>query len=56
MMPPIPSDAARWYERGADAIREGAYHSGQLALQEAIRLFPPVPARARTPGRGPHRT
>jgi len=39
-LPSIPAEAARWYERGAEAIREGAYHSGQLALQEAIRVYP----------------
>jgi tetratricopeptide (TPR) repeat protein/predicted Ser/Thr protein kinase len=38
-----PPAAARWYQRGAEAIREGAYHSGQRALEEAIRLFPEYP-------------
>ena len=42
-LPSIPAEAARWYERGAEAIREGAYHRGQLALQEAIRVFPAYP-------------
>jgi serine/threonine protein kinase/Flp pilus assembly protein TadD len=42
-LPSVPADAERWYQRGAEAIREGAYHSGQLALQEAIRLFPQYP-------------
>jgi serine/threonine protein kinase len=42
-LPPVPGDAERWYQRGAEAIREGAYHSGQLALQEAVRLFPQYP-------------
>ena len=42
-LPPVPAAAQRWYERGVDAIREGAYHSGQLALQEAVRLFPSFP-------------
>ena len=30
---PAPADAMRWYQRGAEAIREGAYHSGQRALR-----------------------
>jgi tetratricopeptide (TPR) repeat protein/predicted Ser/Thr protein kinase len=42
-LPPAPPDAERWYQRGAQAIREGAYYSGQLALQEAIRVFPQYP-------------
>ena len=40
---PAPADAMRWYQRGAEAIREGAYHSGQRALEEAVRLFPAYP-------------
>ena len=40
---PAPPAAAQWYQRGAEAIREGAYHSGQRALEEAIRLFPAYP-------------
>ena len=42
-LPPVPAAAERWYERGGEAIREGAYHNGQLALQEAVRLFPSFP-------------
>jgi tetratricopeptide (TPR) repeat protein/predicted Ser/Thr protein kinase len=42
-LPPVPAAAERWYERGIDAIREGSYHRGQLALQEAVRLFPSFP-------------
>jgi tetratricopeptide (TPR) repeat protein len=37
---PAPPDAARWYERGADAIREGAYQTGLRALDESLRQFP----------------
>ncbi len=39
-LPPVPPEAARWYERGVEALREGAYRSGQLALDEAVRLHP----------------
>jgi tetratricopeptide (TPR) repeat protein len=39
-LPRIPAEAERWYQRGVEGIREGAYHSGQVALQEAIRVFP----------------
>jgi len=42
-LPAAPAEAERWYQRGAEAIREGGYYSGQLALQEAIRLFPQYP-------------
>jgi tetratricopeptide (TPR) repeat protein len=42
-LPPVPPEAARWYERGAEAVREGAYRSGQLALEEAIRLHAMYP-------------
>ena len=40
---PAPPAAAQWYQRGVEAIREGAYHSGQRALEEALRLFPAYP-------------
>jgi len=39
-LPPVPRDADLWYQRGTDAIREGAYESGRRALQQAVRLFP----------------
>ena len=42
-LPAVPTDAARWYQRGSEAIREGAYHSGQRALEKAIQLFPKYP-------------
>jgi len=35
-----PTDAARYYQRGTDALREGAFHTAAAALSEAIRLFP----------------
>jgi tetratricopeptide (TPR) repeat protein/predicted Ser/Thr protein kinase len=37
---PADADAARWYRRGTEAIRDGAYHSGRLALGEAIKTAP----------------
>lgn len=36
-------EAAGWYRRGTEAIRDGAYHSGRLALNEAIRADPKFP-------------
>ena len=43
-VPAPPPDAAGYYERGTEALREGAFHSASLALNEAIRLFPAYPA------------
>lgn len=41
---PQPSPAAeRWYRRGTEFIREGAYHSASAALGQAIRQFPDYP-------------
>ena len=39
-LPPVPAEADRWYQRGTEAIREGAYLSGQRALEQAISLYP----------------
>ena len=39
-LPPVPADAARWYEMGSDAVREGAYVKGLRALDKAVSLFP----------------
>ena len=39
-LPPVPPEADRWYQRGTEAIREGAYLSGQRALEQAISLYP----------------
>jgi tetratricopeptide (TPR) repeat protein len=39
---PTPA-AARSYDRGTDALRQGAYHSAAVALEEAIRLYPNYP-------------
>jgi tetratricopeptide (TPR) repeat protein len=42
-LPTPPPEAARYYDRGTDALREGAYHNAAVALEEAIRLFPDYP-------------
>jgi eukaryotic-like serine/threonine-protein kinase len=39
-LPPVPPEADVWYQRGTEAIREGAYQSGRKALEQAIRIFP----------------
>jgi tetratricopeptide (TPR) repeat protein len=39
-LPEAPADAARYYQLGTDALREGAFHSAAAALGEAVRLFP----------------
>jgi tetratricopeptide (TPR) repeat protein/tRNA A-37 threonylcarbamoyl transferase component Bud32 len=39
-LPEPPAAAARWYQKGTDAVREGAYLAGRTALEEAVRLFP----------------
>jgi tetratricopeptide (TPR) repeat protein len=39
-LPLAPPDARQWYDRGVEAIREGAYHSGRRALEEATNRFP----------------
>ena len=38
---PAPTpDALRWYQRGTELLREGAFHSAAAAFEEALRLFP----------------
>ena len=39
-LPRVPPEADAWYQRGTEAIREGGYHSGRKALQQAIAIFP----------------
>src|SRR5262249_28388141 len=41
---PVPPDAARWFQRGTETLREGAFHSAAVALEEGIRQFPTYPA------------
>ena len=44
----VPESARRWYEQGADAIREGAYTKARRALEQAITqhgAFPLAHAR-----------
>ena len=42
-MPEPTAEARQWYRRGTESIRNGAYYSGRLALEEAVRLFPGYP-------------
>jgi tetratricopeptide (TPR) repeat protein len=42
-LPTPNADAARYYQLGTDALREGAFHSATAALNEAVRLFPNYP-------------
>ncbi len=39
-LPPVPAESDVWYRRGTEAIREGAYQTGRVALEEAIKVFP----------------
>ena len=39
-LPVVPAEADVWYRRGTEAIREGAYHTGRTALEEAVARFP----------------
>jgi tetratricopeptide (TPR) repeat protein/predicted Ser/Thr protein kinase len=39
-LPPVPIEAAEWYQRGIDQIREGAYQSAARALERAVAIFP----------------
>ncbi len=38
-LPPAPVEAQQWYERGTEAVREGAYLRARSNLEEATRLF-----------------
>jgi tetratricopeptide (TPR) repeat protein len=42
-LPAAPSEAARWFERGTNSIREGAYYAAKLALKQALAIFPEYP-------------
>lgn len=37
-LPAPPSEAAGWYQRGIEALREGSYTSARRSLEEAVRL------------------
>jgi tetratricopeptide (TPR) repeat protein/tRNA A-37 threonylcarbamoyl transferase component Bud32 len=39
-LPPAPPEARLWYDRGTDHLRNGAYFSAKIALQQAIGLYP----------------
>jgi tetratricopeptide (TPR) repeat protein/tRNA A-37 threonylcarbamoyl transferase component Bud32 len=42
-LPAPPADAQVWFQKGTDALREGAYYSAAKAFDEGIRLFPLSP-------------
>jgi tetratricopeptide (TPR) repeat protein/tRNA A-37 threonylcarbamoyl transferase component Bud32 len=42
-IPQPPADAQIWFQKGTEALREGAYYSAAKALDEGIRLFPSSP-------------
>jgi tetratricopeptide (TPR) repeat protein len=42
-LPEPPPQAARWFERGTNSIREGAYFGAKLALKQALTIFPDFP-------------
>jgi tetratricopeptide (TPR) repeat protein len=42
-LPEAPPQAARWFDRGTNAIREGAYYAAKLALKQALAIFPDYP-------------
>ena len=39
-LPPVPAEAQDWYERGTNAIRDGAYFTAVQMLEEAAKAFP----------------
>ena len=39
-LPPVPADSQQWYERGTDAIRDGAYFQAVQMLEQATKAFP----------------
>jgi tetratricopeptide (TPR) repeat protein len=42
-LPPAPPEAARWYEKGTEFLRDGAYYSAERALKQALTLFEDYP-------------
>lgn len=42
-LPVAPPEAARWFDRGTNSIREGAYYAAKLALRQALAIFPDYP-------------
>ena len=38
---PVPDNAQRWYQKGVEALREGAYLTARGEFNEAVKLFPP---------------
>ena len=39
-LPEVPEASDRWYQRGTEALREGAYHRARTNLQQAVKIFP----------------
>ena len=39
-LPPVPPESEVWYQRGTEAIREGAYLTARKALEQAVTIFP----------------
>ena len=42
-LPDVPPEAQRWYQRGTDALFDGAFQSATVALEQAVRVFPDYP-------------
>ncbi|MGB2713916.1 MAG: protein kinase [Vicinamibacterales bacterium] len=42
-LPEPPPEASKWFERGTNSIREGAYYAAKLALKQALAIFPDYP-------------
>jgi tetratricopeptide (TPR) repeat protein len=41
--PPPPPEAQRWYRQGTESLREGAYYSAAIALEESLRIHRAYP-------------
>ena len=39
-LPPVPPDADRWYRRGTESLRDGAFQTARAALERAVSLYP----------------
>ena len=39
-LPPVTADAQRWYDRGTDALRDGAYFTAVQSLENAVKASP----------------
>ncbi len=43
-LPEPTSEAQVWFQRGTEALRDGAFNSAARALEEGLRIFPDSPA------------